>query len=56
MREFYSMLEVYNEKIRDLLADNSTQPSKKLEIKQAADGAQEVPGLVEARVCGTEDV
>ncbi|KAJ1387439.1 P-loop containing nucleoside triphosphate hydrolase [Sesbania bispinosa] len=52
-----SMLEVYNEKIRDLLVENSTQPTKKkLEIKQAAEGTQEVPGLVEARVCGTEDV
>ncbi|KAI4301793.1 hypothetical protein L6164_035037 [Bauhinia variegata] len=51
-----SMLEVYNEKIRDLLADNSTHPSKKLEIKQSADGTQEVPGLVEARVYGTEEV
>ncbi|KAH1037624.1 hypothetical protein GYH30_056794 [Glycine max] len=51
-----SMLEVYNEKIRDLLVENSTQPTKKLEIKQAAEGTQEVPGLVEARVYGTEDV
>ncbi|XP_027364543.1 kinesin-like protein KIN-14S [Abrus precatorius] len=51
-----SMLEVYNEKIKDLLVENSTQPMKKLEIKQAAEGTQEVPGLVEARVYGTEDV
>ncbi|XP_019452248.1 PREDICTED: kinesin-like protein KIN-14S [Lupinus angustifolius] len=51
-----SMLEVYNEKIRDLLAENSSQPTKKLEIKQAADGTQEVPGLIEAPVNGTEDV
>ncbi|XP_065854561.1 kinesin-like protein KIN-14S [Euphorbia lathyris] len=51
-----SMLEVYNEKIRDLLVDNSNQPPKKLEIKQAAEGTQEVPGLVEARVYGTEEV
>ncbi|KAK7337789.1 hypothetical protein VNO77_18376 [Canavalia gladiata] len=51
-----SMLEVYNEKIRDLLAENSVEPTKKLEVKQAADGTQEVPGLVEARVYGTEDV
>nr|KYP74335.1 Kinesin-4 [Cajanus cajan] len=51
-----SMLEVYNEKIRDLLVENSTQPTKKLEIKQAAEGTQEIPGLVEARVYGTEDV
>ncbi|KAJ7977975.1 Kinesin-like protein [Quillaja saponaria] len=53
---FVSMLEVYTEKIRDLLADNSNQPTKKLEIKQAAEGTQEVPGLVEARVYNTNDV
>uniref|UniRef100_A0A2N9EE15 Kinesin-like protein n=1 Tax=Fagus sylvatica TaxID=28930 RepID=A0A2N9EE15_FAGSY len=53
---FVSMLEVYNEKIRDLLVENSNQPAKKLEIKQGAEGTQEVPGLVEARVYGTEDV
>jgi len=27
-----------------------------LEIKQTAEGTQEVPGLVETRVTGTEDV
>ncbi|KAG5044300.1 hypothetical protein JHK87_008215 [Glycine soja] len=53
---FVSMLEVYNEKIRDLLVENSVEPTKKLEIKQAADGTQEVPGLVEACVYGTDDV
>ncbi|KAK1352015.1 Kinesin motor domain-containing protein [Heracleum sosnowskyi] len=51
-----SMLEVYNEKIRDLLVENSDQPSKRLEIKQSAEGTQEVPGLVEARVHGTGEV
>ncbi|XP_072961067.1 kinesin-like protein KIN-14J [Typha angustifolia] len=51
-----SMLEVYNEKLRDLLEENSDQLAKKLEIKQAADGAQEVPGLVEAQVCNIEEV
>ncbi|KAL7126422.1 hypothetical protein ABFS83_14G186100 [Erythranthe nasuta] len=51
-----SMLEVYNEKIRDLLVDNSNQPAKKLEIKQSAEGTQEVPGLVEARVYGIDEV
>ncbi|XP_027353198.1 kinesin-like protein KIN-14S [Abrus precatorius] len=51
-----SMLEVYNEKIRDLLVENSVEFTKKLEIKQSADGTQEVPGLVEARVYGTKDV
>ncbi|XP_043692070.1 kinesin-like protein KIN-14S isoform X1 [Telopea speciosissima] len=53
---FVSMLEVYNEKIRDLLAENSNQPMKKLEIKQAAEGTQEVPGLFEARVYRTDEV
>nr|QWT43342.1 kinesin-like protein KIN14M [Citrullus lanatus] len=53
---YVSMLEVYNEKIRDLLADNSNPNLKKLEIKQAAEGTQEVPGLVEAQVYGTEEV
>ncbi|XP_058077674.1 kinesin-like protein KIN-14S isoform X2 [Magnolia sinica] len=51
-----SMLEVYNEKIRDLLVENSNQPVKKLEIKQAAEGTQEVPGLVEAPVVNTDEV
>ncbi|XP_051144568.1 kinesin-like protein KIN-14S [Andrographis paniculata] len=51
-----SMLEVYNEKIRDLLIDDSNQPDKRLEIKQSAEGTQEVPGLVEARVYNTEEV
>ncbi|KAG5541912.1 hypothetical protein RHGRI_021665 [Rhododendron griersonianum] len=43
-----SVLEVYNEQIRDLLATSST--SKKLEVKQASEGAHHVPGIVEARV------
>ncbi|CAO2832719.1 unnamed protein product [Amaranthus hypochondriacus] len=51
-----SMLEVYNEKIRDLLVENSSEPPKKLEIKQAPEGTQEIPGLFEARVHGTEEV
>ncbi|KAG5244832.1 kinesin protein [Salix suchowensis] len=53
---FVSMMEVYNEKIRDLLIESSNQPPKKLEIKQTAEGTQEVPGLVETQVTGTEDV
>ncbi|KAK9161217.1 hypothetical protein Syun_007558 [Stephania yunnanensis] len=53
---FVSMLEVYNEKIRDLLVENSNEPSKKLEIKQAAEGTQEIPGLTEARVHSTDEV
>ncbi|KAG1362267.1 hypothetical protein COCNU_10G004860 [Cocos nucifera] len=43
-----SVLEVYNEQIRDLLA---TFPStKKLEVRQAAEGFHHVPGIVEAKV------
>ncbi|KAJ4719475.1 Kinesin-like protein [Melia azedarach] len=53
---FVSMLEVYNEKIRDLLVENSNQPPKKLEVKQAAEGTQDVPGLIEAQVYSTEEV
>ncbi|GAB2277497.1 Kinesin-like protein KIN-14S [Dionaea muscipula] len=53
---YVSMLEVYNEKIRDLLVEDSYRPTKKLEIKQAAEGTQEVPGLVEARVYDTDAV
>ncbi|KAJ3676299.1 hypothetical protein LUZ60_003711 [Juncus effusus] len=45
-----SMLEVYNEKIRDLLAESTDQNGKKLEIKQSSDGTQEVPGLIESDV------
>ncbi|KAE8675390.1 hypothetical protein F3Y22_tig00111671pilonHSYRG00094 [Hibiscus syriacus] len=50
------MMEVYNEKIKDLLGENSNQTTKRLEIKQAAEGTQEVPGLVQARVYNTEEV
>ncbi|KAL9691694.1 hypothetical protein QQ045_012120 [Rhodiola kirilowii] len=53
---YVSMLEVYNEKIRDLLVENSTEPTKKLEIKQTAEGTQDVPGLLEAHVCSTDEV
>ncbi|GAB2211558.1 hypothetical protein Drorol1_Dr00024876 [Drosera rotundifolia] len=53
---FVSMLEVYNEKIRDLLVEGSNQSTKKLEIKQAEDGTLEVPGLVEACASDTETV
>ncbi|KAL9248102.1 hypothetical protein vseg_021462 [Gypsophila vaccaria] len=53
---YVSMLEVYNERIRDLLVENTNEPPKKLEIKQSPEGTQEVPGLVEARVYGTEEV
>ncbi|KAG6467390.1 hypothetical protein ZIOFF_074795 [Zingiber officinale] len=55
--EFYvSMLEVYNEKIRDLLADGPDQLSKRLDIKQASDGTQDVPGLLEPQVGSIDEV
>ncbi|KAJ4714582.1 Kinesin-like protein [Melia azedarach] len=43
-----SVLEVYNEQIRDLLATSPT--SKKLEIKQSSEGSHHVLGIVEAKV------
>ncbi|KAL9683177.1 hypothetical protein QQ045_014994 [Rhodiola kirilowii] len=53
---YVSMMEVYNERLKDLLVENSTEPTKKLEIKQTPEGTQEVPGLVEARVYSTDEV
>ncbi|CAL4900603.1 unnamed protein product [Urochloa decumbens] len=50
-----SILEVYNEKIRDLL-DESNDPSKRLDIKQSADGTQEVPGLIKAQIYNIDHV
>lgn len=49
-----SVLEVYNEQIRDLL-DTSPTP-KKLEIKQTSEGSHHVPGIVEAKVENTKQV
>ncbi|KAJ7943755.1 Kinesin-like protein [Quillaja saponaria] len=49
-----SVLEVYNEQIRDLLATAPT--SKKLEIKQASEGFHHVPGTVEAKVHNIKEV
>ncbi|GKE23855.1 kinesin-like protein KIN-14S, partial [Tanacetum coccineum] len=46
-----SMLEVYNEKIRDLLVEDAKNPAKKLEVIQS-----EVPGLKELRVHRTDQV
>ncbi|KAL8205915.1 hypothetical protein R6Q57_009466 [Mikania cordata] len=51
-----SMLEVYNEKIRDLLVEDAGQPAKKLDVKQSAEGTQEVPGLSEVPVYKTREV
>ncbi|KAI9201527.1 hypothetical protein LWI28_024840 [Acer negundo] len=45
---FVSVLEVYNEQIRDLLATSPT--AKKLEIRQASEGVHHVPGITEAKV------
>ncbi|KAL5209895.1 hypothetical protein ABZP36_005518 [Zizania latifolia] len=49
-----SVLEVYNEQIRDLLA--ASPSSKKLEIKQAGEGSHHVPGIMEAKVENTKEV
>ncbi|XP_057962155.1 kinesin-like protein KIN-14R [Malania oleifera] len=49
-----SVLEVYNEQIRDLLA--TSPASKKLEIKQASEGFHHVPGIVEAKVENIREV
>ncbi|PIN20753.1 Kinesin (KAR3 subfamily) [Handroanthus impetiginosus] len=48
-----SVLEVYNEQIRDLLA---VETSKKLEIKQASEGFHHIPGIVEAKVENIQQV
>ncbi|KAI3704390.1 hypothetical protein L1987_74608 [Smallanthus sonchifolius] len=50
-----SVLEVYNEQIRDLLTTPSSS-SKKLEIKQAAEGLHSIPGLVEEKVENIQEV
>lgn len=53
-----SVLEVYNEQIRDLLA-SSSQPgvaAKRHEIRQVADGVHHVLGLVEAHVDNMNEV
>ncbi|XP_068656130.1 kinesin-like protein KIN-14R [Aristolochia californica] len=53
-----SVLEVYNEQIRDLLL-SASQPgaaTKRLEIKQVAEGVHHVPGLVEANVHNMNEV
>ncbi|KAE8704075.1 Kinesin-like protein KIFC3 [Hibiscus syriacus] len=49
-----SVLEVYNEQIRDLLCTSPT--SKRLEIKQSAEGFHHVPGIVEAQVENIKEV
>ncbi|KAM7516912.1 hypothetical protein LguiA_006495 [Lonicera macranthoides] len=49
-----SVLEVYNEQIRDLLATSPTL--KKLEVRQASEGVHHVPGVVEAKVENVKEV
>ncbi|XP_039009587.1 LOW QUALITY PROTEIN: kinesin-like protein KIN-14R [Hibiscus syriacus] len=49
-----SVLEVYNEQIRDLLSTSPT--SKRLEIKQSAEGFHHVPGIVQAQVENIKEV
>ncbi|KAI5084310.1 hypothetical protein GOP47_0000479 [Adiantum capillus-veneris] len=54
-----SVLEVYNEEIRDLLTSSSSslgQNCKKLEIKQGAEGIHHVLGAVEAPVQSIKEV
>ncbi|PQQ01146.1 kinesin-like protein KIN-14R [Prunus yedoensis var. nudiflora] len=48
-----SVLEVYNEQIRDLLATSPT--SKRLEMRQAPEGVHHIPGIVEAKVQGIKE-
>eukprot|EP00299_Pterocystis_sp_00344_P015138 c7547_g1_i1.p1 GENE.c7547_g1_i1~~c7547_g1_i1.p1 ORF type:complete len:1185 (+),score=369.74 c7547_g1_i1:317-3556(+) len=43
-----SMLEIYNEEIRDLL-DESDKKKDKLEVRQSADGGSYVPGIVKLK-------
>ncbi|KAF8099530.1 hypothetical protein N665_0242s0014 [Sinapis alba] len=53
-----SVLEVYNEQIRDLLvsASQNASTAKRFEIRQVSEGNHHVPGLVEARVTSIEEV
>ncbi|XP_020217268.1 kinesin-like protein KIN-14R isoform X2 [Cajanus cajan] len=49
-----SVLEVYNEQIRDLLATGPT--SKRLEVKLASEGFHHVPGVVEVKIDNINEV
>ena len=60
-RATVSMLEIYNEEVRCLLAPAPTKKalvaeSRKLDIKQGANGLMTVPGLVAQEVSTTSDV
>ena len=56
--EFHvTMLEIYNEEIRDLLADaNASKPQKKLEIRMAEKGGYEIPGITKIPVASETEV
>ncbi|CAN7040719.1 hypothetical protein IGI04_006169 [Brassica rapa subsp. trilocularis] len=53
-----SVLEVYNEQIRDLLvpASQNVSAAKRFEVRQVGEGNHHVPGLFEARVTSIEEV
>ncbi|KAK7324407.1 hypothetical protein VNO77_27943 [Canavalia gladiata] len=53
-----SVLEVYNEQIRDLLVpgNHPGTTAKRLEIRQAGEGMHHIPGLVEAHVNNMTEV
>ncbi|XP_030489885.2 kinesin-like protein KIN-14Q isoform X1 [Cannabis sativa] len=53
-----SVLEVYNEQIRDLLGSGNQAgaTAKRLEIRQVGEGIHHVPGLVEANVSNMNEV
>ncbi|KAM6600361.1 hypothetical protein CsatA_019970 [Cannabis sativa] len=53
-----SVLEVYNEQIRDLLGSGNQAgaTAKRLEIRQVGEGIHHVPGLVEANVSNMSEV
>ncbi|XP_020220094.1 kinesin-like protein KIN-14Q [Cajanus cajan] len=53
-----SVLEVYNEQIRDLLVSGNHPgtAAKRLEIRQAGEGMHHIPGLVEAHVNNMTEV
>ena len=52
-----SMMEIYNEQVRDLLVSATTAgPDSNLDIKQSADGGVNVPGLKLVPVKSVDDV
>ncbi|KAL8128902.1 hypothetical protein V2J09_018057 [Rumex salicifolius] len=53
-----SVLEVYNEQIRDLLSpgSQSAMSSKRLEVRQISEGIHHIPGLTEAHINNLSEV